>query len=121
MCRTFCGTVPYKSPQLLAKKPYNGFKADVWAMGVSLYIMLHRRFPYHFRDREQMLAEAADYPAYIHSRYRKDLGEEAVALLDGMLAPEEGGRWSIKQVVGCGWLVATAAGAVVALAAAKVD
>ena len=96
------------------------FSSDVWAMGVSLYIMLHRRFPFHFRDREQMLAETADYPAYIRGRYRKDLGEDATALLDGMLHPEEKDRWTVKQVVGSGWLAATAPQGTAAVAA-KLD
>jgi len=43
MSQTFCGTVPYYSPQLVAKRPYNAFKADVWAMSVVLYAMLNNR------------------------------------------------------------------------------
>jgi MAP/microtubule affinity-regulating kinase len=42
---TFCETQPYYSPQLVAKKPYDQFKADVWALGVVLLAMLNDKFP----------------------------------------------------------------------------
>jgi serine/threonine protein kinase len=40
MSETFCGTEPYYSPQIVARKPYNPFCADVWAMGVSCSVCL---------------------------------------------------------------------------------
>lgn len=65
---TFCGTVPYYSPQLASRQPYNPFKADVWAMGVVLYAMLHNRFPFHFQDVKKMIKEQTDYPYFIKLR-----------------------------------------------------
>jgi len=44
--RTFCGTPPYMSPQMVAGQPYGAFDSDVWALGVLLYVMLVGRFPF---------------------------------------------------------------------------
>jgi E3 ubiquitin-protein ligase SHPRH len=85
MSSTFCGTEPYFCPvrmtndrlilmlipslvfsslcsqEIVMHKPYDPFAADVWAMGVMLYVMLNGRFPFHFREmhknRELMLRE----------------------------------------------------------------
>ena len=43
---TVCGTPPYMSPELAARMPYNGMSADIWALGVSLYLMLVGKFPF---------------------------------------------------------------------------
>ena len=108
MSKTFCGTAPYKSPQILARKAYNGFKADVWSMGVSLYIMLHRRFPFHYQDREVQLREIANYPDYIRSRYRVNLPFSAQDLMNSMLHPDESKRIWMRDVLNNQWLITTA-------------
>lgn len=67
MSTTFCGTRPYLSPQILQKRPYNPFKADIWALGVVLFSMLNNRYPYHYKDHKVMLREQCD-KSYIVSR-----------------------------------------------------
>jgi 5'-AMP-activated protein kinase catalytic alpha subunit len=42
----FCGTPAYMSPELVRKVAYNGAKADIWALGVILYLMLIGVFPF---------------------------------------------------------------------------
>lgn len=105
LSRTFCGTSPYKAPQVLARKPYNGFKADVWSMGVSLFLLFHRQFPFCWKDRPEQLRQIADYPDYIRSRYRQDLPEDAKTLLDGMFNPDEKARSWIKTIRNNKWLL----------------
>ena len=70
MSETFCGTEPYYSPQIVARKPYNAFAADVWAMGVTLFCMLNNKFPFHFGDSKKMLIEQTDRD-FIKTRYVK--------------------------------------------------
>ena len=44
-----CGTVEYAAPELLSEDKEEGldpFKADMWALGVVLYALLHRQFPF---------------------------------------------------------------------------
>lgn len=38
--QVFCGTPAYMSPEICAKKHYDGRAADIWASGVILYTML---------------------------------------------------------------------------------
>ena len=42
----FCGTPSYMSPELATKKEYQGSHADVWALGVLLYVFLCGKFPF---------------------------------------------------------------------------
>ncbi|OHT15990.1 CAMK family protein kinase [Tritrichomonas foetus] len=43
---SFCGSFIYRSPEMILQKPHDPFKADVWALGVTFYIMVTGRDPW---------------------------------------------------------------------------
>ena len=36
----FIGTISYTSPQIILRQPYNGEKADIFSLGVILFILV---------------------------------------------------------------------------------
>ena len=52
--KIFCGTSAYMSPEIVKKSDYNGFKADIWALGVVLYVMLTGRFPFKAKSEKEL-------------------------------------------------------------------
>jgi NIMA (never in mitosis gene a)-related kinase len=65
--RTICGTKYYKSPEMVKEESYS-HKTDVWSMGVMLYEMCERRYP--FMDDPQI--KKGTYPA-IAGPYSQEL------------------------------------------------
>jgi serine/threonine protein kinase len=47
------GTLAYCSPEIVQRRQHNG-KADVWSMGVILYIMLSHRMPFLSNDNDML-------------------------------------------------------------------
>lgn len=86
--KIFCGTPSYMSPEIIQKKEYRGEGADIWALGVMMFVMLTGDFPYKGTTDQELYAKInqADYPKHDLVSYRR-----AGQLLAKMfaIAPEE--------------------------------
>lgn len=47
---TTCGTFVYVPPEILMEKQYDGFKADIWSAGITLYAMSVNHLPWLVDD-----------------------------------------------------------------------
>ncbi|MDP2438775.1 MAG: protein kinase [archaeon] len=46
-CRsTFCGTPAYAAPEMILAQKYHGPEVDVWSLGIVLYTMFSKQFPF---------------------------------------------------------------------------
>lgn len=52
---TFCGTLPYLSPEMIKQYPYDPKKTDVWSLGVCLFVMLNDGLPFPISDIKTMI------------------------------------------------------------------
>ena len=46
LSQTYCGSKSYTAPEILMGRPYDPRKADVWAIGVILYIFVTGKMPF---------------------------------------------------------------------------
>lgn len=54
----FCGSLPYMSPELVAKKPDSDpYFADVWALGITFYYMVFGTTPWSKKLPKEIAAE----------------------------------------------------------------
>ena len=65
LCKLFGGSLAFIAPEVLLKKPYDPFKADIWSVGVTLFFLATNHFPWKI-DSEQTVTECitsgcADY------------------------------------------------------------
>lgn len=63
VCKEQCGTPAYLAPELIGKGGYQGFKADMWSAGVSLYAMVVGTVPFKAAQITKLheLIKAAKY------------------------------------------------------------
>ena len=97
---TICGTPNYAAPEVLAKKGYDGGAADVWSLGVCLYVILAGCLPFDEDDLVELFNKIslAEYqtPPWISA--------EAGDLLDRMLQADPKQRTDVRSLWDHPWL-----------------
>ncbi|KNE62262.1 CAMK/CAMKL protein kinase [Allomyces macrogynus ATCC 38327] len=101
LINTYCGSLSYSAPEMLAKQPYEGMPADVWSLGVTLYVMCTGKSPFDESNITAMFAHMSTgdilYPA--------DMSAELKSLLKSMLDPDPTRRASIQAVLAHPWVL----------------
>ncbi|CEP60126.1 non-specific serine/threonine protein kinase LALA0_S01e03620g [Lachancea lanzarotensis] len=93
---TVCGTTVYMAPELIERKPYEGYKTDIWSLGIILYTLIHGSMPFEEEDETRTkLKIVNDNPGY-----NRDLvdnaGEDLISIL---LNKDPNQRPSLTQVL----------------------
>lgn len=110
MAKTYCGTEPYMAPELLRRnslglRHYYPMYADIWSLGVCLFAMITRTFPFKMQmsQRSFFKAQTARRWRFPRSMISK-LSEEIKDLVYHMLDPEPERRITIVGVLSHPWL-----------------
>lgn len=100
LLHTTCGTPNYVAPEVLADKGYEGKKADVWSIGVILYVLLAGFLPFDESTIVALFAkiQAADFT------YPKWFSPSVRSLLDSIITADPKARLTLTQVHEAPWL-----------------
>lgn len=100
LLHTTCGTPNYVAPEVLSNQGYDGRMADVWSMGVILYVLLAGFLPFEEKTIAALFSKIklADYS------YPSWFSSDAKDLLDGILVANPTKRLTLKQVKNHVWL-----------------
>eukprot|EP00667_Euglena_gracilis_P007201 EG_transcript_7269 len=105
-CDRSQGTPAFQCPELAAGRgQFDGFKADVWAAGVSLYVTLTGRMPFSGKALYHLYENICKEPFSTEG-----LSDLVAQLLCGMLEKEEEGRWSVDECLRWPWIAHAAMG-----------
>lgn len=101
----YCGSIPYMSPEMMQRKPFDGVKSDVWSLGVLLYTLLKGELPFD-STQEEYVEQLKDLD---HSTLLDDpaIDPDARDLLHNMLALDPESRYTSEQVLKHKWVGAT--------------
>ena len=101
---TFCGTAIFSAPEILAGIPYGPMPADMWSLGVVLYIMVFACLPFPCVEKEDIyeLQESENWsfpPERIHK-----VSESCRHLIERLLQPVVPRRATWCDVMSNRWL-----------------
>jgi len=101
--KTFCGSAAYAAPELLQGIPYNGPTADIWSMGVILYIMICSSMPFRDNNIKTLLADQRA-PLHIPSSILPNLSSEIKDLILKILSFDCEKRINMNGIRNHRWL-----------------
>ena len=87
MCKTFCGSAAYASPELLRGSLYNAKRNDVWSLGIVLNIIICGGMPFDDNIKamvDKQLSKDIQFPAGIKEKTIVHL----ISLLFQILEPD---------------------------------
>ncbi|KAM7257496.1 hypothetical protein ACFE04_013237 [Oxalis oulophora] len=99
LLHTTCGTPAYVSPEVIARKGYDGAKADIWSCGVVLFVMLASYLPFQDKNLIEMYRKIGKG----EFKYPNWFTQEARKLLAKILDPNPDTRISIAKIKETFW------------------
>ena len=97
---TTCGTPNYVAPEVIKEKGYDGFMADVWSIGVILFVMLTGRLPFEDKSIESLFKKIEAGKV----TYPKDLSSDGKDLVQRMLQVNPKKRITVQQILNHKWV-----------------
>ena len=76
LMRQRAGSRPYMAPEIVQRHAYDPFKADVWALGVTFYVIMMGKLPWAFNSqRELELAITMGMVDFGRGKFDKDIAK----------------------------------------------
>lgn len=101
---TYCGSLSYAAPEVLRGMPYHPKIADVWSLGVILYIMINKAMPFDDTNVRQLHEQQMNKRWKFRSKVVDQLSDQVKLLTTNLLEPDVMKRWRVEQIVKCEWL-----------------
>lgn len=105
LTQTFCGSLPYMPPEILQQGPYNPQLADVWSLGVCLYIVLNDKLPFKVDNVQMMILSQLGRRFEHRQKIRERLSYQCQDIVNQMLDPDITSRIKTDRLLAHEWFM----------------
>lgn len=104
LSETYCGSAAYAAPEVVSGTPYNPKLADVWSLGIILFIMLNASMPFDDSNLKKLLKDQMSRNWMFRSRVRETVSALAKSIVKHILEPDITLRLTLERVLGHEWV-----------------
>ncbi|XP_013379948.1 testis-specific serine/threonine-protein kinase 4-like [Lingula anatina] len=105
LSQTYCGSYAYAPPEILTGTPYEPFIADIWSMGVVLFIMVFGRLPFDDSNHKKLLNEVQNKVVFPGG---KDFVPDDCKDLISKILVKKRDRLSLEEISEHPWIIRSA-------------
>ena len=91
---TLCGTLSYMAPEEIIGQDYDAMKADIWSLGVTIFVITTRNFPFKSQHPRAMLREIQN----VDNILRESVSSKLYILLSQMLVIDPTKRKTAEEL-----------------------
>jgi len=97
-----CGTPYYVSPEILDGQGYDGRRADIWSMGVCLFVMTTGTLPFRAKSLPDLFAMIREGN---YKRLPSGLSSSFIDLISKILVIDPSKRLSLREIQQHEWML----------------
>jgi serine kinase len=104
LSQTYCGSAAYAAPEVVSGTPYNPKLADVWSLGIILYIMVNATMPFDDSNLKKLLKDQLARKWDFRSRVKDVLTPILTKLVRDVLEPDITQRITLDRISTHEWV-----------------
>ncbi|XP_034231689.1 testis-specific serine/threonine-protein kinase 3-like [Thrips palmi] len=104
LSQTYCGSAAYAAPEVVSGTPYNPKLADVWSLGIILFIMLNASMPFDDSNLRKLLKDQLNRNWMFRSKTRDTVSAAAKNIVRSLLEPDMTQRHTLDRVMALDWV-----------------
>ncbi|KAF6212848.1 hypothetical protein GE061_010557 [Apolygus lucorum] len=101
---TDCGSLNYTAPEVLLGIPYNPKIADIWSLGVVIFIMLNGSFPFVAKDVTSLYREQIARDFKFTQTANKNASSHLLNVIRMLLEPVYHERMTLEDILHSEWI-----------------
>jgi testis-specific serine kinase len=94
----------YRAPEVNLMNACNPFKADVFSIGVVLFIILNAMVPFSSQTLNEIIGDQLNRRFFIRQSIMHELSIDCQITIHALLEPDAEKRWNIEKVLAMKWL-----------------
>ncbi|XP_075221414.1 testis-specific serine/threonine kinase [Lycorma delicatula] len=104
LSETYCGSAAYAAPEVVSGTPYNPKLADVWSLGIILFIMLNASMPFDDTNLKKLLKDQTSRNWMFRTRVRETASPLCKSIVRHILEPDITLRLTLDRILAHEWL-----------------
>lgn len=94
----------YLAPEVLSSIPCNPCSADIYSLGVILFVMLNNKIPFTPSSITQLIDDQNNRRYHTRSSILHKLSIESQVVVDVVLEPDTNSRWPVDKIFNLKWI-----------------
>ncbi|XP_055373702.1 testis-specific serine/threonine-protein kinase 1 [Condylostylus longicornis] len=102
--KTYCGSAAYAAPEVVRGIPYDPKIADIWSLGIILFVMLNAKMPFDDSNLNKLWEDQKNKNYKYRAKLENCITSSAKNVISVLLEPNPQIRSNLNEIINCKWI-----------------